>query len=230
MRLFAVEALSVLRKVHDYKSLTKRLDISPSMISRYTHGKFLPNVERARRILSLLNSEALEKIVRPLIVRSEGDYYELSKIVSDVRLQRFIARLVCAEFADAEIEKVLTVATDGVPLAVLVADELGVDVVIAKGRKEPYISGYIEENLMRAPPIVEYLYIPRRSIKRGERVFIVDDILRSGKTIEALHRFVVRSGAELVGAFVIATIGRLRDKSNISFLRGRKLVTLVELT
>lgn len=47
------------------------------------------------------------------------------------------------------------------------------------------------------------LYVPVDQIKKGDSVFIVDDIARSGKTLRALVGLCSKAGARIVGASVL---------------------------
>jgi adenine/guanine phosphoribosyltransferase-like PRPP-binding protein len=65
-------------------------------------------------------------------------------------------------------------AVDGIPLAVLLADRLGVKLVIAKKTREGGVREFIEEVYVPdKSAMVISLYLPRDAFKRGSCVLIV---------------------------------------------------------
>jgi adenine/guanine phosphoribosyltransferase-like PRPP-binding protein len=167
-------------------------------------------------IIEVARRDYFPEFFESLLRRTPEGLYDLSQILQDQRILRTIGLYTSLLFSGSAVEKVLTVATDGVPLAVHVATELGAQLVIAKPVKDPVYTDFVEERIVRSPPVVEYIYLPKRIIRRSERVLIVDDFVRSGKTVEALLRFVERFGAEPVGIFAVAVLDEtaraLREK------------------
>ncbi|MCS7146440.1 MAG: phosphoribosyltransferase family protein [Nitrososphaerota archaeon] len=212
MRLSAVEVLTYLRERYGYKSLSEMLGLQVSILSRYINGHVLPNTARAERIVKLFNESLLTELVRQRLTRTEDGFYDLSAIVTDVGLLRLIAKVVSTEFSVFSINKLLTVATDGIPLAVQVATELRAGLVIAKKRKDLNIKSYIEEPIKRTPALVEYLYLPRQALRKNEVVLIVDDVARSGETICGMIRIVNRAGAKLAGVFTIVMLEEVKGR------------------
>lgn len=212
LRLSAVEVLAYLRERYGYKSLSEMLGLQISILSRYINGHVLPNTARAEKIVRLFNESLLSEIVKKRLNRTEDGFYDLSAIVADVGLLRLIAKVVSAEFSVFSINKLLTVATDGIPLAVQVATELRADLIIAKKRKDLNVKSYFEEPIKRTPALVEYLYLPRQALKKSDIVLIVDDVARSGETIHGLVRMVNRAGAKLAGVFTIVMLEEVRDR------------------
>jgi adenine/guanine phosphoribosyltransferase-like PRPP-binding protein len=167
-------------------------------------------------IIEVARRDYFPEFFESLLRRTPEGLYDLSQILQDQRILKTIGLYTSLLFSGSAVEKVLTVATDGVPLAVHVATELGAQLVIAKPVKDPVYTDFVEERIVRSPPVVEYIYLPKRIIRRSERVLIVDDFVRSGKTVEALLRFVERFGAEPVGVFAVAVLNEtaraLREK------------------
>ncbi len=206
LKLMALETLRVLRLRYQLKELAEKLGIQMSVLSRYVHGKVMPTRERALAIIELARRDYFPEFFESLLKRTPEGLYDLTPIIQDQRILKTIGLYTSLIFARSVVEKVLTVATDGVPLAVHVATELGAQLVIAKPVKDPVYTEFVEERIVRSPPVVEYIYLPKRIIRRSERVLIVDDFVRSGKTVEALMRFVERLGAEPVGIFAVAVL------------------------
>ncbi len=212
LRLNAIEVLGLLKKKYDYKTLSEMLDLPPSVLSRYVKGRVLPNRSRSERIISLFSEKVLADMIRGKIIKTEEGFYDLYEVVKDIRLQKLIGKVAFNEFSYVPVNKLLTVAADGIPVAVEIANEFNVELIIAKQRRDLSVRDCLEEKIIRTPPIIEYLYIPRRAIKRGENVLIVDDLIRSGKTAVTLAKLTERAGGNIVGVFSIAMIEGMAEK------------------
>ncbi|MCS7094898.1 MAG: phosphoribosyltransferase family protein [Thaumarchaeota archaeon] len=212
IRLAAIEALSVVKRWRGLKRMAEVLGISPSVLSRYTNGRSLPNKDRAEAILRYVLDEVLSDLLTTLVRKTGDGLYDLTVPMRDPNMLKLIAATAHTTFKNARPMKVLTVATDGIPCATVVASEMGAELVVAKDWKDPVYDEFIEERVTRSPPVVEYLYIPRRALRRNDNVLIVDDVIRSGKTVAALYKMVNRSGATVVGIFALASIADSVDK------------------
>ena len=126
------------------------------------------------------------------------------------------------QIAGKRITKVLTAAVDGVPLATMVANALGVNIVTAKSTKEVGVSSFIEETcVLDGSGFTVTLYVPKShvakdkkgktirelTLKRNDSVLVVDDIIRSGTIQTALLNLVRQSKAEVSGIFALITVG-----------------------
>ncbi|MDW8041383.1 MAG: phosphoribosyltransferase family protein [Nitrososphaerota archaeon] len=211
-RLAAIEALSVVKRWWGQKRVAETLGVSPSVLSRYSNGRTLPNRDRAETILRYVLDEVLSGLVSSLIRRTGDGLYDLTVPMRDPSLLKLIAVTAFTTFKDVRITKVLTVATDGIPCATVVASEIGAELVVAKDWKDPIYDEFLEEKIVRSPPVVEYLYVPRRALRRNDNVIIVDDVIRSGRTVAALYRIATRSGANVVGVFALASIADSIEK------------------
>jgi adenine/guanine phosphoribosyltransferase-like PRPP-binding protein len=212
LRLNAVEVLPYLREQYGYKTLSEKLGVQISVLSRYINGRVLPTTTRAEKILNLFSESTLTEIVKKRLRRTEDGFYDLSDIVNDATLLRLIAKVVSNETRNLQVTKLLTPATDGIPLAVQVAEELRIGLVVAKKRKDTGNKSYFEESVKRSPALAEYLYVPKAAIRRGETVLIVDDVARSGETICSLSRVVARAGARVAGVFTIVMLEEVLER------------------
>ena len=111
----------------------------------------------------------------------------------------------------------MTAAVDGIPLATVISEALGVDLAIAKTSKEIGVKNFYEESyILGDSAMVVSLYIPHGVIRKGESVLIVDDIMKTGETHRALVNLVAKSRAEVAGIYALIAIGsswkeKLRD-------------------
>jgi adenine/guanine phosphoribosyltransferase-like PRPP-binding protein len=111
--------------------------------------------------------------------------------------------------AGKRVTKVLTAAVDGIPLATMVANALGVNLIVAKRNKEVGVKAFLDETFVlgRDSGVTVTLYIPKEAIKKRDSVLIVDDMIKSGETQEALVTLVKKSKAEVSGIFSLIAVG-----------------------
>ena len=105
--------------------------------------------------------------------------------------------------------KIVTAAVDGIPLATMVANALGVNLVVAKRNKEVGVKAFLDETyiLGKDSGVTVTLFIPKEAIKKRDSVLVVDDMIKSGETQEALVNLVKKSKAEVSGIFSLIAVG-----------------------
>lgn len=197
-----LDGVSVLRSIKrllglTYKELSSLLGLPESVLSRYYTGDMLPSVETANEIVEKLFAEyPLDKILSK-ILRIYETYVDLTATY-DPDLWALYSIYISRKFGGLEIDKVLTAAVDGIPLAVAVAQRFGVPLVIAKQYKEPGTRS-LEVSYIKGNRVVS-LYVPYGQLAKGNSVLIIDDVVRTGKTIRALADLVGIAGGKVAAA------------------------------
>ena len=220
-KLRLVRILRLLKKSHTYEELSKITGLPITVLNRYVRGKVLPSTERTRELLELLRPYVnIEDEVRKRIKFDERGFFDNMPVLSDTALMSIIAEEVAGRYMDVNVDKVLTAATDGIPLAVHVARELNVDVVYAKKKKEVGVEKFYEVSYVpSASGSVTTLYLPHWALRKGEKVLIIDDVIRSGETQKALLEMCRQAGAKPVGMFFLVSVGdvieHLKDEYSI---------------
>jgi len=118
----------------------------------------------------------------------------------DPQLMKNAGELIADYFRTYGVTKVLTAESSGIAPALMAASSLGAQLVFARKSRPITMQRYLSES---APShtkggVVE-LNVSLDYIDEKDRVIIVDDFLASGKTIEALARLVLKTGASLHG-------------------------------
>ena len=211
-RINAVELLRIVKATHSYAQMSKLLALPITVISRYVNGHVLPSLRRSKEITRLFSERFLLDAVRSRVRVDESGIFHLSDLVRDAVLQRVIAKTMSLEFELLQVDKVLTIETNGVPVAVQVASELGVDVIIARKEKEIGVDEFFEEKCVISPSVNKYFYIPKKSIRADERVLIVDDIIRTSVTLTGLIRLTEQARAKPVGVFAFVLFREARRR------------------
>ncbi|WP_297534729.1 phosphoribosyltransferase family protein [Thermococcus sp.] len=213
-KLRLVRVLRLLKKTYTYEELSKITGLPITVLNRYVRGKVLPSAERTRELLKLLLPYInIEEEVRKRIRFDERGFFDNMPVLSDTALMSLIAEEVAGRYFDRDVDKVLTAATDGIALGVHIARELGVDVVYAKKKKEVGVEKFYEVSYVpSASGSVTTLYLPQWALKKGEKVLIVDDVIRSGETQKALVELTRQAGARPVGMFFLISVGDIIDR------------------
>ena len=77
---------------------------------------------------------------------------------------------------------------------------------VVRAERDLGVDEFVEQKAVYSPSSIKYLYLPKSAIRKGEHVLVVDDLVRSGTTIEALARMAERAKAKIVGVFAIASV------------------------
>jgi len=233
LRLMTIELLRTAKKQYTYRDLSSKTGLPVTVLSRYAKGHVLPNAERARLLWrTLTKMVGLQIELRRRIVFNNEGYYDNTDIVGDYNILRQAGHHALAVFAGRRVTKVLTSAVDGIPLATMVANSLGVNVVIAKLNKEIGVPAFIEETFaLKDSGVTKTLYIPREVIKRRDSVLIVDDMVKTGEEMAALVNMVHKAKAEVSGMYALIAVGdEWQKKMNLPKDCPVEVVTRLTLT
>ena len=208
-RLMTIELLQIAKKKYTYRELASKTGLPVTVLSRYVKGHVLPGGSRARKIWTVLKKlVGLEEELRRRIKFDEAGYFDNTSIISDIALLKQAAQHALSKFAGKRITKVLTAATDGIPLATVVAEALNVDLLIVKKSKEVGVKDFIEETFIPGfSDVITSLYLPKGAVKKGDSVLIVDDVIKTGETQRALMDMMRKARAEVAGVYALIAIG-----------------------
>ncbi|MFB6470983.1 MAG: phosphoribosyltransferase family protein [Vulcanisaeta sp. AZ3] len=218
-QLEAVDLINMVRSIYNlsYRELSQILDIPESILCRYANGDLLPSLNTVDiikdRLKVMLN---LTEVLRRSITVKDG-FIDLNNILFNPYILKLYQRRVLEVFSDLSINKVLTAATDGIPLSVMASYALNAGLAIAKQYKDVASEEFYEVSYVTiSPPRRVSLYLPKQLLGLGDEVLIVDDIVRTGKTLDALIKMIRDAGARLAGISVLISmdnswIERIKD-------------------
>jgi adenine/guanine phosphoribosyltransferase-like PRPP-binding protein len=212
LRLMTIELLRTAKYKRNitYRELASKTGLPVTVLSRYAKGHVLPNTARAKQLWRVLTKlVGLEPELRSRIKFDEEGYFDNTEIIGDFNILQQAANHALANFAGKRVTKVLTAAVDGIPLATMVANALGVNLVAAKRNKEVGVKVFLEETyiLGKDSGVTMTLYIPKEAIKKRDSVLVVDDMIKSGDTQAALVNLVRKAKAEISGIFSLVAVG-----------------------
>ncbi|HUI23070.1 MAG TPA: phosphoribosyltransferase family protein [Nitrososphaerales archaeon] len=211
-RISSVELLATLKKSYNYKELSAALGLSAPILSRYVRGHVLPSAARSEKFIATFREKLLRKMIMDAVKVSADGSYDISGVVSNVGLLRQIAKVVYSQFSPVPVDRVVTMEVDGIPLAAEVAGEFNVYLAVVRAERDLGVEEFVEQKAVYSPSSIKYLYLPKTAIRRGENLLVVDDLVRSGTTIEAMARIAEKAKAKIVGIFAIASVDQSMTK------------------
>lgn len=212
LRLMTIELLRTAKYKRNitYRELASKTGLPVTVLSRYAKGHVLPNTTRAKQLWRVLTKlVGLETELRNRIKFDDTGYFDNTDIVGDYNILQQAANQALANFAGKRVTKILTAAVDGIPLATMVANSLGVNLILAKRNKEVGVKAFLDETyvLGKDSGVTVTLFIPKDAIRKRDSVLIVDDMIKSGETQEALMNLVKKAKAEVSGIFSLVAVG-----------------------
>lgn len=171
----------------------------------------------------------LEKLIKSLIeapVVKKGEYNYFVHPITDgvplveAELLQEVAE-AASEYADLNVDKIVCVEAMGIHLATAISILTGIPFVVV--RKRFYgLEGEVSVHQTTGYSEGE-LYI--NGLERGDRVFLVDDVVSTGGTMTAVIKALQRVGVEIVD--VMAIIEKGDGKKIVEKETGIKVNTLV---
>lgn len=139
------------------------------------------------------------------------NFKDITTLLQDRKVFKYVIDEMVESYKASKIDKIVAIDARGFLLASPIAYKLGCGVsLVRKKGKLPYKT--IEEKYTKeyGPDL---LTIHEDTIKKGDRVLIIDDLLATGGTMEATVKLVERLGGIIIGiSFII----------NLPFLKGSK--------
>ena len=127
----------------------------------------------------------------------------------DVDFLMEIGKEIAGLFADEKIDKILTIETSGIAVAVAAAAEMHLPVVFAKKHKSKNLSGGLYSTVVHSfTHGTDYtVVVSKEFLKSGERVLIIDDFLANGKALLGLIDILEQADAQTAGCCCVIEKG-----------------------
>ena len=207
LQLRAVAVLRTLKETRTYDELADLTGLPAGDLNRYVNGHVLPGIDRAREVVSGVGREVLSSELSARVRLDDEGYVDNSGIVFDQSFLDLIAPVAAESFDFDRPDVVLTAATDGITLAAAMARHFDARCAYAKKSKETAVEEFIEARQRLESGIELTYYLPANAVEAGERVLVVDDLIRSGETQELLLDSVEQADAHVVGVFALIAVG-----------------------
>jgi adenine phosphoribosyltransferase len=150
-------------------------------------------------------------------------FKDITPVLSDPATFRYVIDTLAAQWKDARISKVVGIESRGFLFAAPLAYALGAGLTIAR---KP---GKLPWEVIRETYALEYgensLELHVDAVGPGERVLVMDDVLATGGTADAVGRLVARQGAELVAFSFLVELSFLHGARRLGANRVHALLT-----
>ncbi|PVU76335.1 phosphoribosyltransferase [Acidianus hospitalis] len=225
-RLLAIDILRELKNSYTYKEMSEIFGIQETLICRYVNGNTVPSDVQSMEIISKVkNKEFLLKFFRNKIKILEDGYIDSSQLLLYPNLLKLLLELYLTKLMQKDaVDKIFSIATNGVPFATIASLILDKPLLIAKKHKDSINLEYYEESLKETDSVVNNIYLRKDLIKKNDRILIVDDVIKSGKTISSSIKLLQKAGARVVGILVL--VGNL---DNIKYLKDENIQVIFNI-
>jgi adenine phosphoribosyltransferase len=145
-----------------------------------------------------MNLEALEKKIKLVehFPKQGINFLDMSPVLADPPMFKVLIDLLCAPYASEKIDKIIAVEARGFILGAAMAQKMGAGLVMVRKRgKLPGPTLSVSYDLEYGTDQLEIL---PDSVRTGERVIIVDDVLATGGTAQAAFQLCEKVHAEVV--------------------------------
>lgn len=116
-----------------------------------------------------------------------------------------IGKEIANRFKDEKIDRIVTIETSGIAIAIMVALELHVPLVFARKKKSILMTEDVYSSKVYSYTKEENydISISKKFLPAGERVLIIDDFLASGEAAFGLANMVEHAGDTVVGMSIV---------------------------
>ena len=150
-------------------------------------------------------------------------FKDITTLVADGEAFKESIDRIAEHLRDKNVDVILGPEARGFIFGVPVAYALGVGFVpVRKKEKLPAETVSVDYSLEYG---VDVLEIHKDAIKKGQRVAIVDDLLATGGTVDAVAKLVEKVGAEVVALDFAIELTELRGRDK---LEGYEIMSLVQ--
>ena len=146
----------------------------------------------------------------PLVEVAPGVTIALLNIIGDVELVRAAANGLASQLAGINFDTLVTAEAKSIPLIHVLAEETDKPYVVLRKTYKAYMGNAISAetvSITTGQPQTLYLDEKDQMLVAGKRVVLVDDVVSTGSTQQAMRAVVEKAGAEIAAEAAILTEG-----------------------
>ncbi|MQC27342.1 MAG: adenine phosphoribosyltransferase [Chloroflexi bacterium] len=146
----------------------------------------------------------------PLVEVAPGVRIALLNILGDVELVQASARALAEKLADTDYHALVTAEAKSIPLIHALAEETAKPYAVLRKSYKPYMGEAISAetvSITTGKPQTLYLDAKDLDLVSGRRVVLVDDVISTGSTQQAMRAVMESAGAEVAAEAAIFTEG-----------------------
>jgi adenine phosphoribosyltransferase len=146
----------------------------------------------------------------PLFEVAPGVRIAILNILGDTELVRAAADALGERIRSLDADVLVTAETKSIPLVHELSARLAVPYVVLRKQYRPYMGDALAvetHSITTGSPQTLYLDEKDRELLQGKRAVLVDDVISTGSTLEAMREVAQQAGAETVAETAIFTEG-----------------------
>ncbi len=146
----------------------------------------------------------------PLFEVAPGVQIAILNILGDTELVRAAADELAGRLDKLDADVLVTAETKSIPLVHELATRLQLPYIVLRKQYRPYMGEALEvetHSITTGKPQTLYLDEKDRALLSGNRAIVVDDVISTGSTLEAMRQVVTEAGGETVAEAAIFTEG-----------------------
>jgi adenine phosphoribosyltransferase len=149
-------------------------------------------------------------------------------ILGDTELVQAAARELTKRLQGTEADVVVTAEAKSIPLVYALAVEMDKPWVVLRKAYKPYMGEAIQAetlSITTGEPQTLYLDEKDQALISGSRVILIDDVISTGSTLQAMRLVIDKAGGEVIAQAAIFTEGDRAKWQNIVALGHLPLFT-----
>jgi adenine phosphoribosyltransferase len=146
----------------------------------------------------------------PLFEVAPGVRIAILNILGDTELVRAAAGALSDRIGALDADALVTAETKSIPLVHELSARLGVPYVVLRKQYRPYMGDALAvETLSITTGVPQTLFLDEkdRGLLDGKRIVLVDDVISTGSTLEAMRKVVEQAGGTTVAETAVFTEG-----------------------
>ena len=154
----------------------------------------------------------------PLFDVAPGVRIAILNILGDTELVRAAAGALSDRIGALDADVLVTAETKSIPLVHELSARLGLPYVVLRKQYRPYMGDALQvETLSITTGVPQTLFLDEkdRHLLDGKRVVVVDDVISTGSTLEAMRQVVEQAGGTTVAETAVFTEGDKAKWGNI---------------
>ncbi|MDA8440812.1 MAG: pur operon repressor [Peptococcaceae bacterium] len=158
-----------------------------------------------------------------------GGFLYMTDLLFDPVISAQAGTIFASKFAVLNPEVVITIETKGIPLALMTAQALHVPLVVIRNDSRVTEGSSVSINyLSGSTRRIQTMSLPRRSLRKGMRVVVIDDFMKAGGTAKGMLELLEEFDSKVLGVGVLISTLEPQEKLVNDYISLLELVDIEE--